>query len=66
MDISKSLQRVKRLFLGDSNAICVRLKYEKLSNFCYCCDKLSYRGMDCDLWVVNRVIYERDGFSYGA
>lgn len=65
LDIHKPLPRIKRLCLGNSDAVWVRLKYEKLPNLCYYCGLFELVDRDCTLQVTHRIQFEEEGFPFG-
>ena len=42
IDVLKPLSRVRRVVLDEDTKIWVSFKYEKLTNFCYCCGMVSH------------------------
>ncbi|KAF5464301.1 hypothetical protein F2P56_014388 [Juglans regia] len=66
LDVCCPLPSVKRLCLRNGEVLWVHLKYERLPNFCYYCGKLGHSDRDCELWVLKRALFEKDGFPYGV
>ena len=51
IDISKPLLRCSKLHYEGKWVGWVRLKYERLPNFCYWCGRVTHGERDCEVWL---------------
>ncbi|KAF3964505.1 hypothetical protein CMV_011216 [Castanea mollissima] len=66
IDVSEPLCRGRRVVLNDKDEVWVSLKYEKLSNFCYWCGKVSHTEKECDKWLASKGTLSVEQQEYGA
>lgn len=62
----KPLCRGRRVALNDKDEVWVSFKYEKLSNFCYWCGKVSHTDKECEKWLASKGTLTLDQQEYGA
>ncbi|KAK7854049.1 uncharacterized protein CFP56_033737 [Quercus suber] len=54
IDITKPLNRVRKVWSDGSVIGCAILKYERLPNFCYWCGLVSHDDRDCERWLRSK------------
>ena len=54
------------MVLNDEEETWVSFKYEKLSNFCYWCSKVSHSDKDYDVWLASKGTLRLDEQEYSA
>lgn len=64
--VLKPLCRGCRVALNDKDEVWVSFKYEKLSNFCYWCAKVSHTNKECEKWLASKGNLTLDQQEYGA
>ena len=64
--VLKPLCKGCRVALNDKDEVWVSFKYEKLSNFCYWCGKVSYTDKEGEKWLASKGILTLDQQEYGA
>lgn len=65
LDTTKLLACRKKIRIGDSDPIWVRLSYKKLSDFYYYCGIIGHGHYECEKWLVDKEKFEVLGLSYG-
>ena len=66
IDVLKPLSRVRRVVLDEDTKIWVSFKYEKLTNFCYCCGMVSHDEKECEKWLARKGANSHAKQEYGA
>lgn len=61
IDVEKSLKRRKKIMLSNGTVRYVRFSYEKLTLFCFLCEKLGHGESFCSL----RVFHAKQELSFG-
>ena len=65
INISKPLKRGSRIALSGGESILAIFKYERLSDFCYICGRLTHQELECDEVVKMRKMGEKAKREYG-
>ena len=64
IDITKPLNKVRKIWSEGSVIGCVVLKYEHLPNFCYWCGLVSHDDKDCERWLRSKGSLEKSDQHY--
>jgi hypothetical protein len=65
IDITKPLCRVRKITTADNTERCVAFQYERLSNFCYWCRKVSHGEKDCTVWLASADTLQQSDQQFG-
>ena len=66
IDVSKPLSRGRRVVLDEETEIWISFKYEKLSNFCYCCGMVTHDERECEKRLAEKEPHCQVQQEYGA
>ena len=65
-DIRQPLCRGRKVALGGMGECWVSFRYERLTNFCYWCGRITHGEKDCEIWLRSRGSLSTDQQPYGA
>ena len=65
IDITKPLNRARKVWSEGSVIGCVILKYECLPNFCYWCGLVSHDDRDCECWLRSKGSLKKSDQNFG-
>jgi hypothetical protein len=54
IDIRQPLCRGRKVGLGGTGECWVSFRYERLTNFCYWCGRITHGEKDCEIWLRSR------------
>uniref|UniRef100_A0A2N9HCL8 Reverse transcriptase domain-containing protein n=1 Tax=Fagus sylvatica TaxID=28930 RepID=A0A2N9HCL8_FAGSY len=66
IDIRQPLCRGRKVGLGGTGECWVSFKYERLTNFCYWCGRITHGEKDCEIWLRSRGSLLNAQQPYGA
>ena len=66
IDVLKPLSRGRRVVLVEDTKTWVSFKYEKLTNFYYCCGMVSHDEKECEKWLARKGANSHAKQEYGA
>jgi hypothetical protein len=66
IDIRQPLCRGRKVGLGGMGECWVSFRYERLTNFCYWCGRITHGEKDCEIWLRSRGSLSSDQQPYGA
>uniref|UniRef100_A0A2N9HN71 Reverse transcriptase domain-containing protein n=1 Tax=Fagus sylvatica TaxID=28930 RepID=A0A2N9HN71_FAGSY len=66
IDIRQPLCRGRKVGLGGKGECWVSFRYERLTNFCYWCGRITHGEKDCEIWLRSRGSLSSDQQPYGA
>jgi len=65
MNITKPLPRCYKLKNDDKHIGWALLKFERLSNFCYWCGRVSHIEKDCEIWLTGKERLGKEDQQFG-
>ena len=65
IDITKPLNRARKVWSKGSVIGCVILKYECLPKFCYWCGLVSHDDRDCECWLRSKGSLKKSDQNFG-
>ncbi|KAK9988413.1 hypothetical protein SO802_028652 [Lithocarpus litseifolius] len=66
VNVTRPLNRGRKVLLGKDGEIWVTFRYEKMPNFCYWCGVVSHDAKECSVWLSSKGSLPLDQQGYGA
>ena len=57
VNVSRPLNRGRKVLLGKDGEVWVNFRYEKMPNFCYWCGMVSPDAQECSVWLSSKGCY---------
>ena len=66
VNVSRPLNKGRKVLLGDEDEVWVTFKYKKLPNFFYWCGMASHDVKECSVWLFSKGSLSLDQQEYGS
>ena len=66
VNVTKPLNRGRKVLLGTDEEVWVSFKYEKMPNFCYWCGMVSHDAKECSIWLSSKASLSLEQQEYGS
>ena len=66
INVTKPLNRGRKVLLGNDEEVWVSFKYEKMPNFCYWCGMVSHDAKECSIWLSSKGSLSLEQQEYGS
>ena len=66
VNVTKPLNRGRKVLLGKEEEVWVSFKYEKMPNFCYWCGMVSHDAKECNIWLSSKGSLSLEQQEYGS
>ncbi|KAL0000809.1 hypothetical protein SO802_014590 [Lithocarpus litseifolius] len=66
VNVTRPLNRGRKVFLGKDGEVWVTFRYEKMPNFCYWCGMVSHEAKECSVWLSSKGSLSLNQQEYGA
>ena len=66
VNVSRPLNRGRKVLLGKDGEVWVNFRYEKMPNFCYWCGMVSHGAQECSVWLASKGSLPLDQQGFGA
>ena len=57
VNVSRPLNKGRKVLLGKDGEVWVNFRYEKMPNFCYWCGMVSHDAQECSVWLSSKGCY---------